>query len=275
MTMIPLEDSFTDILGKAQRGAKLSDADLATQAGVPVETLTRVKAGDVDPQALSRLAKPLRLGPDTLLASAQKAWYPRPHAVEGLAQFNTTYEDMTVNAYLVWDPASREAAVFDTGADVRPILQTVAAKQLTVKLILLTHTHPDHIADLARLKKETGAPTYVCALESTEGAETFQAGRSFQLGRLSVETRQTSGHSVGGITYVILGLAVPVAVVGDAIFAGSMGGGGVSYPDALSNNRRHLLSLPDPTVLCPGHGPLSSVGEEKQHNPFYPEFQNT
>ena len=275
MTMIPLEDSFTDILGKAQRGAQLNDADLAAQAGIPVEMLTRVKGGVVDLQALPRLAKTLRLGPAALVASAQKSWYPRPHAVEGLAQINTTYEDMTVNAYLVWDPATREAAVFDTGADVGPILQAIAAKQLRVNLILLTHTHPDHIADLARLKRETGAPVYVGALEPTEGAETFPAGRSFSLGRLAIETRQTSGHSVGGITYVISGLAVPVAVVGDAIFAGSMGGGGISYSDALSNNRKHLFSLPDTTVLCPGHGPLSTVGEEKQHNPFYPEFQNT
>ena len=274
MTMIPLEDSFTDILGKAQRGTKLSDSDLARQSGIPVETITRVKSGAVDSQALPKLAATLRLGPAALLASAQKAWYPQPRTVEGLAQFNTTYEDMTVNAYLVWDPASREAAVFDTGADVGPILQTITANQLRVRLVLLTHTHPDHIADLARLKKETGAPAYVGALEPTEGAETFQAGRSFQLGKLAITTRLTSGHSVGGITYVISGLAVPVAVVGDAMFAGSMGGGGISYADALSNNRQHLFSLPDATVLCPGHGPVSTIGEEKQHNPFYPEFQN-
>ena len=93
------------------------------------------------------------------------------------------------------------------------------------------------------------------------------------MGALRLETRLTSGHSVGGITYVVSGLARPVAVVGDALFAGSMGGGMVSYADALANNRRHILSLPDPTVVCPGHGPLSTVGEEKQHNPFFPEFQ--
>jgi glyoxylase-like metal-dependent hydrolase (beta-lactamase superfamily II) len=62
-------------------------------------------------------------------------------------------------------------------------------------------------------------------------------------------------------------------VVGDAIFAGSMGGGLVSYADALANNRKSIFTLPDDTVICPGHGPLTTVGEEKQHNPFYPEFQ--
>ena len=96
---------------------------------------------------------------------------------------------------------------------------------------------------------------------------------TFRAGALKIETRQTSGHSAGGITYVISGLPRPVAVVGDAIFAGSMGGGAVSYTDALRNNRNKIFTLPNEAVLCPGHGPLTTVGEEKLHNPFFPEFQ--
>ena len=57
------------------------------------------------------------------------------------------------------------------------------------------------------------------------------------------------------------------------LFAGSMGGGIISWEDALANNRKHIFSLPDDTVLCPGHGPLTSVREEKRNNPFYPEFK--
>jgi glyoxylase-like metal-dependent hydrolase (beta-lactamase superfamily II) len=64
----------------------------------------------------------------------------------------------------------------------------------------------------------------------------------------------------------------PVAIVGDAIFAGSMGGGMVSYEDALRTNRDKIMTLPDKTILCPGHGPITSVGEEKKYNPFFPEF---
>ena len=56
----------------------------------------------------------------------------------------------------------------------------------------------------------------------------------------------------------------------EAIFAASMGGGLVSYQDALENNLRQILTLPDDTILCPGHGPLTTVGEEKVHNPFFP-----
>ena len=275
MTTIPLEDNFADIIGKAQRGLKLSPEALSSQAQVLGEELSRVKAGDALEPVLRKLAKPLNLGENTLVESAKKAWYPKPIQIAGLAQFNTAWEDMTVNSYLIWDPKSRDAAAFDTGADCTPMLQHAKENGLTIKFILLTHAHPDHIVDLARLKKETGVPAYVGDRESAPGAEGFAAGRTFDLGNLQIKTRQTSGHSAGGITYVISGLARPVAVVGDAIFAGSMGGGLVSYADALANNRKQILSLPDETVLCPGHGPLTTVGEEKRHNPFFPEFQKS
>ena len=75
------------------------------------------------------------------------------------------------------------------------------------------------------------------------------------------------------MTYVIDGLDRPVAIVGDAIFAGSMGGGMISYEDALRTNREKIMTLPDDTVLCSGHGPLTTVGEEKKNNPFFPEFR--
>jgi glyoxylase-like metal-dependent hydrolase (beta-lactamase superfamily II) len=219
------------------------------------------------------LAPALSLGADALVDSARKAWAPKPVDVAGLKQFNTVYEDMTVNYYLAWDAKSKDAVVFDTGADCSAALQFARASGLTIKLILLTHTHTDHIVDLARLKSETGAPAWVGQHENFADAQPFTEGKMFKVGVLTIETRQTSGHAAGGITFVISGLARPVAVVGDALFAGSMGGGMISFAEALDNNRRKIFTLPDDTVLCPGHGPLTTVGEEKAHNPFYPEFQ--
>jgi len=273
MATIPLEDSFTDILGKTQRGLKLTDDQLASKAGTSIEELARVKGGEANEALLRKLAAALSLGANALVDSAGKAWFPDPIEVPGLQQFNTVYEDMTVNYYLVWDAPSKQAAVFDTGADCTPALQFAKSNGLTIKLILLTHTHVDHIADLARLKAGTGAPVWVGQGENFSDAQPFAEGKAFELGTLKMETRQTSGHAAGGITYVVSGLSRPVAVVGDAIFAGSMGGGMISFAEALNNNRRKIFTLPDDTVLCPGHGPLTTVGEEKAHNPFYPEFQ--
>ena len=64
-------------------------------------------------------------------------------------------------------------------------------------------------------------------------------------------------------------LAKPLVIAGDAIFAGSMGGGMVSYAEALDTGRTGLMTLPEETVVCPGHGPLTTIGEEKRHNPFF------
>jgi 3-hydroxyisobutyrate dehydrogenase len=275
MATIPLEDSFSDIVGKTQRGLKLSDDQLAAQAGVTLAELARVKGGEADEALVRKLAAVLNLGAGALLDSARKAWFPEPVEVAGLRQFNTVYEDMTVNFYLAWDAKSKDAVVFDTGADCGPALEFAKANGLTIKLILFTHTHVDHIVDLARLKAETGAPAWVGQGENFTDAQPFAEGKPFKVGALKIETRQTSGHAPGGITYVISGLARPVAVVGDALFAGSMGGGLISFAEALENNRRKIFTLPDDTVVCPGHGPLTTVGEEKAHNPFYPEFQTS
>jgi glyoxylase-like metal-dependent hydrolase (beta-lactamase superfamily II) len=186
-----------------------------------------------------------------------------------LAQFNTAYHDMMVNAYLVWDPANKEAVAFDSGADCSAMLKHSQESGLTIKLILLTHAHPDHVADLDRLAHTTGAPVYLSSRENARGARAIEEGRAFTVGKLEIESRLTWGHSPGGMTFVVRGLARPVAIVGDSLFAGSMGGGNVSYEDAVRNNLEKILTLPNETILGPGHGPMTTVGEEKRHNPFF------
>lgn len=270
--MIPLEDLFNDIINKAQRGLGLSDEAVANAAGVSVAELQAVKSGTVEPATISKVAPVLNLDAVSLNAMAANEWIPRPVELPGLAQFNTTYDDMTVNAYLVWDSTTRQAAVFDSGADASTILSFISEKNLTLSTVFLTHTHPDHVADLPPLLAN-GAKLYACKKEPWAGAELFDCGAGFEIGNLSVETRQTWGHAIGGVTYVIHGLANPVAIVGDALFASSMGGGAVSYPDALATNRSEIFTLPDDTIVAAGHGPLTTVGEEKLHNPFYPEFK--
>ena len=152
------------------------------------------------------------------------------------------------------------------------MLDFLQANGLRLRLLFITHTHPDHIADIASLNTET---VFINEREPLPGAQTFQVGTSGAWGfdNLKIEARNTYGHSKGGTTYVVTGLAQPVAVVGDALFASSMGGGVVSFADALATNRSEIFSLPDNTIVCPGHGPLSTIGEEKANNPFYPEFK--
>ena len=267
--MIPLEDNVGDVIGKAQRGVGISDSKLAEKARVNSEAIRKLRDGDFDEPALLNVAPILGLNGQALCELAKSEWHPEKIEAEGLAQFNTDYHGMAVNAYLAWNPASRAAVAFDTGADSNEMVRFANRHKLNVQLILLTHAHADHVADLPRLREETGAEVFTPAREPVPGAEPIEEGKQFRLGNLQIDTRLTWGHSPGGMTYVVTGLARPIAIVGDSLFAGSMGGGNVSYADALRNNLEKILTLPDETIICPGHGPMTTVGEEKQHNPFF------
>lgn len=276
MKKIPLEDTFADIIAKAARGLNLSPEQIAREAGISASATQTAMLGNFDEGNVRALSGVLGLHADRLVQIAQESYEPAEvPLMNGFSQFNTPFDDMTVNSYLVWDPESREAVAFDTGADASDMLEAIERHELQLKLILLTHSHGDHIFDLDRLREKTGAEAWTPENEQVEGAQVFQAGKTFTVGGLNIETRLTRGHSPGGVTYVVHGLSRTLAIVGDAIFAGSMGGGGVSYAEALKTNRQEILTLPEETVICPGHGPLTTVLEQKQHNPFFPETQNS
>jgi glyoxylase-like metal-dependent hydrolase (beta-lactamase superfamily II) len=267
---IPLEDNVSDIVGKAQRGLQISDSQLAEKSGATAEQIRAVREGKFERETLTQIAPVLQLDARALLDLATGEWAPeKVKTIDGLAHFNTEYHDITVNAYLLWDPESKEAAAVDTGADCSDMLRRIETDNLRVKFILLTHAHPDHIADLDRLRKKTGAPVFISEREPVDRAEPFAEGKRFHLGKLEIETKLTWGHSRGGTTFVVTGLAHPLAIVGDSIFAGSMGGGNVSYDDAVKNDIEKILTLPNDTIICPGHGPMTTVGEERGHNPFF------
>lgn len=268
---LPLEDNAEDVLAKAQRGLVLPREELSNRCGLPVERVRAVVGGGpAEDHELRALALALDLNPNALIALARKAWAPEvPTLPDGFAQFTTRYEEMTVNAYVVWDSQSRRAAVIDTGADAADILALIQQQKLQVEFVLLTHAHGDHVADLSRLVRDTGARAWISEREPFGTATPFPDGASFSLGPVKLETRPTWGHSPGGTTFVVSGLPLPLAAVGDSIFAGSMGGGVFSYPDALRNNIEQIFTLPDDTLLACGHGPLTTVGQEKRHNPFF------
>jgi glyoxylase-like metal-dependent hydrolase (beta-lactamase superfamily II) len=280
--MLPLEDSFTDVIGKAQRGLGLSDDALAQKAGVDTAAVQSLKGGALDEAAAQKVAAALDLDGRTLVTLAKGAYQPKSVSLEGLQQFTSTYGDMTVNSYIIWDPSSKIAAAFDTGADAKQMLDFVKEKGLKLEEIFLTHTHRVHVAAIGELRS-AGQNIWLSNKEPRgEGPLAKQAGlaplqlpnnQPFRIDNLRVLVRSTWGHSVGGITYVVRGLKHHVAVVGDALFAGSMGGGMISYSDALRTNRAEIFLLPDDCIVCPGHGPMTTVGEEKANNPFYPEFK--
>jgi hydroxyacylglutathione hydrolase len=267
---IPLEDLFEDIVGKAQRGLQVSDQEICQRAHLDLETLRSLKKGSATPAGVPGIADALGLGPKALASSYSGSWYPTGvPAIDGVKQFNTPLMDMTVNAYLIWNPETKEAAVFDTGADASELLAFVDSARLTVKYLFLTHTHQDHVADLGAIVKRTHAEIFSPDLERLPDTKIVREGDQFRLGKLRIEARLTNGHSPGGTSYIVHGLENTVVVVGDSLFAGSMGGAPNDYQKALRNNLEKLLSLPGETLVCPGHGPLTTVANEQEHNPFF------
>ena len=272
MARIPLEDNFTDLIGKAQRGLRISDQDLAARAEVRVADLAAVKSGQPIDAVIRRLARHLRMNPDALEALAHGRWYPQaPNFRSGFAMFNTTYGDMTVNSYLVWDAKSRVAAAFDTGASCEGMLDLASAEKLKIAYVFLTHTHEDHVADLPRLVAGSGAEVWSSDREPAglPGARTFAENAHFHIGPLAIKALLTWGHSPGQTTYYVTGLSWPLAIVGDSLFASSIGGSASHFADQYKNDREKIFTLPRDTVLACGHGPLTTIAQEREHNPFF------
>ena len=195
---IPLEDNVEDILAKATRGLKLAPSEVAERAGIAPEAMRALLAGTFNEADVRKVAPVLGLGPESLVALGKKSWYPEElPPIDGLIAYNTPYGDMFVNAFLVWDPATKEAAAFDTGSDCAPALAVAREKGLNVTHVFLTHTHPDHIADLARLTAETGAPAYVSHLEPTGSARAVREGDTWRLGHLTVGETAEIGQLEG------------------------------------------------------------------------------
>ena len=140
--------------------------------------------------------------------------------------------------------------------------------------MLLTHGHGDHIGALSEICQATGAPALINDRDihllgdlRTKVEGTLQDGETIQLGNASFEARLTPGHTEGGMSLVHR----EVAFVGDALFAGSLGGtrSRTDYDRQRKAVDDHLLALDQSVVLYPGHGPATTVGEEQVNNPFY------
>jgi glyoxylase-like metal-dependent hydrolase (beta-lactamase superfamily II) len=271
-----LEDHLGDILakGRAARGADISAASRA--AGLtPAEWDTLEQTG-LAPRPLHFDALGSALGLDAAkLERIALGWKPAPADLSlwrELRQITTAAAGITVNCYLAWDEVSREAALFDTGWEAAPILHILRENDLVLRHLFLTHLHEDHVAALGALR-EKFPKLFLHTNSKTAPVQNRNRPNDFlHLGSLRISHRDTPGHSEEGVTYIIGNWpddAPHVAVVGDAVFAGSMGRGNQSWDLARLKVREQVFSLPPATLICPGHGPVTTVGQEKANNPFF------
>lgn len=271
-----LEDHFGDVLRKARAMSNVTPEAAAAAAGLTVEELTSLESIGKSPRELNFSAIAQTLGLDgPKLKRLAGGWQPGALDLSlwrELRVITTSANDITVNCYLVWDEVSREAALFDTGWEAMPILKLIEENQLTLRHLFITHTHEDHIAALAGIREKFPKVRLHSSSKNAPVDQRNRANDFIHLGSLRLTNRDTPGHAEEGTSYIIGNWpedAPNVAIVGDAIFAGSIGRGNQSWDLAKQKVKERIFSLPPDTLICPGHGPLTTVGEEKANNPFF------
>lgn len=191
------------------------------------------------------------------------------------------------NCFILGCDQSLEAAVIDPGDDVDRILQKLAESKLTVRCIINTHGHFDHVGGNRRLKEVTGAPILIHALDAPMLAElsrhaaafgmhvqdspppdqTVDDGDTIGFGKLTLKVLHTPGHTPGGISLATDGKVF----VGDTLFSGSIGRTdfpGGDFDTLIRSIHTKLFTLEDTVTVFTGHGPETSIGHEKRTNPF-------
>lgn len=279
-----LEDNFSDIIGKARYGKGWSLPDLARRAGLSAPRIEALEEGSAPSGAeIALLASALELHPQKLTTIAEGKWEPvcAPMEWPGLVvrRIDGRIGSYPVNGYLAIDPARKEAALFDTGYSPDRVTRLLAQEELRLVALCITHAHPDHIGGAERIRSATGAPIYLHPNELPGEKKTLEVvptkeGGVISVGGFEIHPLFTPGHTPGGTSFLIdrsPDVPSPIVFVGDALFAGSLGRARSSstYPVLLHSVQTVLLSLPEETRLFPGHGPATTVGEERMRNPFF------
>jgi glyoxylase-like metal-dependent hydrolase (beta-lactamase superfamily II) len=194
---------------------------------------------------------------------------------------------LQVNCFILADEKTKEAVIIDPGDDAQDILRVIQEKGLRVRYIVNTHAHFDHVGANKAVKDATGAELLLHEADAPLLAAAASQSRSFGMGpvsspppdrllkhgdriaagEVSLTVVHTPGHTPGGISLIEEGMVF----TGDSLFAGSIGRTDFPGGDLMAligSIKRHLLSLPDDTKVFSGHGPASTIGEERRENPF-------
>lgn len=255
-----LEDDFTYVLRKALAGHGLSPAEAARRAGVPERAVLEMIRGTFDASIALAIAPVLGLSP--LAFSQHPDYRPRPVEIDGVQRVVLPFEGDHVNVWLLGSGDHR--VMIDTGFGPGDAFHAIGA--VPPERVFITHGHRDHVGGLAEARL-LGLPIHAPGIPATIPMNPRDA---VLCGPLVIRACDLSGHANPALGFRIEGLPLPVLVTADALFAGSIGGCSSPglYRHALARIRAELASLPGETVLLPGHGPATTVDEERVGNPF-------
>ncbi len=272
---IKLEDELGDVLEKARDGKDWSQTDLARTAKVSPDVIAQIENYETvpDDNTIINLARVLDLHPPSLIDLARGNWVPLPPTPDPekfeVVCLNLLVGSYPVKCYLLICRETRSSAVIDTGGNPDAVIKKATELGLKPEKILLTHAHFDHAGGLEKLDKAFACPAWIDKKEpKPSGSRNYKYiadGEILKLGKINIEILFTPGHTPGGVSYKV----GDTVFSGDSIFAGSMGRANSSWPRLFESITQKLLTLPDKTRLFPGHGPATTVREEKMHNPFF------
>ncbi len=194
---------------------------------------------------------------------------------------------LLTNCFIVWDDDTKQGAIIDPGEEADKILAKVKDLGIKIDIILATHCHFDHIAAVAQIKREidaeflahegdisfvedgkNAARRWGFDIEQPPRPDRFIAdGDKIKVGNLTLDVIHTPGHSPGGVSFLHNGMVF----AGDCLFQGSIGRTDFrmgSLEVLVESIKTRLYTMPDDTIVYTGHGPITTIGEEKRHNPF-------
>ncbi|HEV3156408.1 MAG TPA: MBL fold metallo-hydrolase [Candidatus Baltobacteraceae bacterium] len=273
---LPLEDEPGDILTKAIRGTGIDPSQLGETTGITVARILAWRSGEGLPgdDEARALARVLGLDPGKFADAVARRWRPEvdlPHDVR-----HHPHDPHPSNGYLFFLDAGRVAALVDPAGYPKTILDAIAEGPYALRYILITHKHADHCdatADIATAFPQARIVMHNADIHAIgdlgRSAIRIADGEELPFGdHAAIRTLHTPGHTDGSSCF----LFTSTLFSGDTLFAGSVGGayGELStYRDILDSVRTKLFSLDEHTVVMPGHGPPTTIAQERAHNPFF------
>ncbi|MBC5798482.1 MAG: MBL fold metallo-hydrolase [Candidatus Eremiobacteraeota bacterium] len=271
-----LEDDFSDVLRKAKRGVEIDDEALGNATGLAPARISDWTRGDGIPSddEARALARVLRLDPGKFADAAAQRWHPDVALPEYVRHH--PHDPHPSNGYLFFLQDGKTAALIDPAGLPQTLMNAIAEGPYALRYILITHKHEDHCdatADVARAFPDAQivmhradafaiGPLAAKALPIVDGDELPFGDAA------SIRMLHTPGHTDGSSSFLFRS----TLFTGDTLFAGSVGGAAgdrSTYGDILDSVRTKFFALDDATVVMPGHGPPSTIGEERAHNPFF------
>jgi glyoxylase-like metal-dependent hydrolase (beta-lactamase superfamily II) len=282
---VALEDEFSDIIKKARMGQGRSLDEVARRAHQRESELQCLERGERPPTLpeVQALSEALGLRARALVEIAIRGWRPQfpPAWAKSDGPVMTVLGDIggySVKGYILCDPVRKEAVLIDTAYHAAEMLARIQRRGLRLTGICLTHGHIDHAGELEPIVMKWPVPVYLGEGDQDllpwkppkDLLTILSHGQTLSVGTLKMDCLATPGHTPGGFCYRVSYAGRVFCFVGDTLFAGSIGRSNPPslYPLHLASLREKLLTLPEDTVLFPGHGPATTVREELDHNPF-------